>query len=150
MIGGVEQEDPLLRAGPSPQRRMLCEGVPGGDHGSLLRRPRIRLLVSGRSTRGASCTTTPAWRWPRSWETAGESTLGSSQRWCPTTCSRIGSAVQARGTTRARWRGLVGYARRNFLVPIPSYGSFDELNAHLREKCLETDGEEAQGGTRRR
>ena len=31
----------------------------------------------------------------------------------------------------------MGYARRNFLVPIPSYGSFDELNAHLREKCLE-------------
>ena len=31
----------------------------------------------------------------------------------------------------------MGYARRNFLVPIPTYGSFDELNAHLREKCLE-------------
>ena len=31
----------------------------------------------------------------------------------------------------------MGYARRNFLVPIPSYRSFDELNAHLQEKCLE-------------
>ena len=31
----------------------------------------------------------------------------------------------------------MGYARRNFLVPIPTYRSFDELNAHLEEKCLE-------------
>ena len=26
---------------------------------------------------------------------------------------------------------------RNFLVPIPPYGNFDELNTHLEEKCLE-------------
>ena len=31
----------------------------------------------------------------------------------------------------------MGYTRRNFLVPIPTYRSFDELNAHLQEKCLE-------------
>ena len=31
----------------------------------------------------------------------------------------------------------MGYARRNFLVPIPTYRSFDELNALLEEKCLE-------------
>ncbi len=54
------------------------------------------------SYRGASCTTTPAWRWLRSWEMVGESVRVSSQSWCPTTCSRIGSAVQARGTTRVR------------------------------------------------
>ena len=42
-----------------------------------------------------------------------------------------------KGNDKGKVEGLVGYARRNFLVPIPSYGSFDELNAHLREKCLE-------------
>jgi transposase len=32
--------------------------------------------------------------------------------------------------------GLVGYARRNWLVPIPEYNSWDELNEALWEKCL--------------
>ena len=26
--------------------------------------------------------------------------------------------------------------RRNFLVPVPSFQSFDALNAHLEERCL--------------
>jgi transposase len=32
--------------------------------------------------------------------------------------------------------GLVGYARRNFLVPVPEVNSFQELNDLLRERCL--------------
>jgi len=31
---------------------------------------------------------------------------------------------------------LVGYARRNFLVPVPEVESFQELNALLKERCL--------------
>ena len=31
---------------------------------------------------------------------------------------------------------LVGYARRNFFVPMPRISSLDELNATLRQKCL--------------
>ena len=31
----------------------------------------------------------------------------------------------------------MGYVRRNFLVPVPSFQSFDALNAHLEQKCLE-------------
>ena len=31
---------------------------------------------------------------------------------------------------------MVGYVRRNFLVPVPSFQSFDALNAHLEQKCL--------------
>jgi len=31
---------------------------------------------------------------------------------------------------------LVGYARRNFLVPVPEVGSFQELNDLLRQRCL--------------
>ena len=30
----------------------------------------------------------------------------------------------------------MGYARRNFLVPIPSFDSFDALNARLERQCL--------------
>ena len=42
-----------------------------------------------------------------------------------------------KGNDKGKVEGLVGYARRNFLVPVSSLPSFDELNAHLREKCLE-------------
>ncbi len=31
---------------------------------------------------------------------------------------------------------LVGYARRNFMVPVPEVDSFEELNALLRERCM--------------
>jgi transposase len=33
--------------------------------------------------------------------------------------------------------GLVGYARRNLLVPAPRAASWEELNAHLREECIQ-------------
>ena len=32
---------------------------------------------------------------------------------------------------------MVGYVRRNFLVPVPRMESFEALNAHLEERCLE-------------
>ena len=32
---------------------------------------------------------------------------------------------------------MVGYVRRNFLVPIPRAESFAALNAHLEARCLE-------------
>jgi hypothetical protein len=31
--------------------------------------------------------------------------------------------------------GLVGYARRNFMVPVPRVTSWEELNAHLLGEC---------------
>ena len=39
----------------------------------------------------------------------------------------------------------MGYARRNFLVPVPSLPSFDALNAHLEERCLERLGRQLRG-----
>ena len=50
-----------------------------------------------------------------------------------------------KGNDKGKVEGLVGYARRNFLVPIPSYGSLDERNAHLEEKCLERLGRQLRG-----
>ena len=32
---------------------------------------------------------------------------------------------------------MVGYVRRNFLVPVPRMESFEALNAHLEQRCLE-------------
>jgi hypothetical protein len=42
-----------------------------------------------------------------------------------------------KGNDKGKVEGLVGYARRNFLVPIPAFASFAELNAHLEQRCLE-------------
>jgi transposase len=42
-----------------------------------------------------------------------------------------------KGNDKGKVEGLVGYARRNFLVPIPTFASFAELNAHLERRCLE-------------
>ena len=41
----------------------------------------------------------------------------------------------AKGNDKGKVEGLVGYARRNFMVPIPHFNSWDELNAHLETEC---------------
>ena len=41
----------------------------------------------------------------------------------------------AKGNDKGNVEGLVGYARRNFLVPVPRVQSWEELNAHLRDEC---------------
>jgi transposase len=40
-----------------------------------------------------------------------------------------------KGTDKGNVEGLVGYARRNFMVPVPRVSSWEELNAHLRQEC---------------
>ena len=40
-----------------------------------------------------------------------------------------------KGNDKGKVEGLVGYVRRNHLVPIPSFESFDALNAYLQEQC---------------
>jgi transposase len=42
-----------------------------------------------------------------------------------------------KGNDKGKVEGLVGYARRNFLVPVPVVASFAALNAHLERRCLE-------------
>src|SRR5260370_17000060 len=40
-----------------------------------------------------------------------------------------------KGNDKGKGEGLVGYARRNFMAPIPRAVSFAELNAQLLEAC---------------
>lgn len=40
---------------------------------------------------------------------------------------------------------MVGYTRRNFMVPAPRFDSFDALNAHLEAKCLARQDETLRG-----
>jgi len=41
-----------------------------------------------------------------------------------------------KGNDKGNVEGLVGYARRNFLVPMPTFVSYEALNAYLVEHCL--------------
>jgi transposase len=41
-----------------------------------------------------------------------------------------------KGHEKGGVEGLVGYARRNYLVPLPEVESFAELNEHLLRRCL--------------
>ena len=41
-----------------------------------------------------------------------------------------------KGNDKGKVEGMVGCVRRNFLAPVPSFQSFEALNAHLEERCL--------------
>lgn len=42
-----------------------------------------------------------------------------------------------KGNDKGNVEGLVGYARRNFTVPVPRAASWEELNMHLREDYVQ-------------
>jgi len=50
-----------------------------------------------------------------------------------------------KGNDKGKVEGLVGYARRNFMVPIPVFASFEALNAHLLECCRKRMGDRLRG-----
>jgi transposase len=41
----------------------------------------------------------------------------------------------AKGNDKGKVEGLVGYARRNFMVPVPRFGSWEEWNEDLAQQC---------------
>jgi transposase len=43
-----------------------------------------------------------------------------------------------KGNDKGNVEGLVGYARRNFMVPVPRAASWEELNAHLQQQCRQS------------
>jgi len=49
------------------------------------------------------------------------------------------------GNDQGKVEGLVGYARRNFMVPIPRAASFAELNAQLPAHCRRRLGDRLRG-----
>ena len=50
-----------------------------------------------------------------------------------------------KGNDKGKVEGLVGYARRNFMVPIPSFPNWDAFNAHLEEQCRKRQGDVLRG-----
>ena len=50
-----------------------------------------------------------------------------------------------KGNDKGNVEGVVGFGRRNFLVPAPRFGSFDALNAHLEQQCLKRQDDIVRG-----
>ena len=50
-----------------------------------------------------------------------------------------------KGNDKGKVEGLVGYSRRNFMVPIPRFPSFEAFNAHLLECCRKRQGDTLRG-----
>ena len=50
-----------------------------------------------------------------------------------------------KGNDKGKVEGMVGYARRTFMVPFPRVGDFDELNAMLEERCHERQSKILRG-----
>jgi transposase len=50
-----------------------------------------------------------------------------------------------KGNDKGKVEGLVGYARRNFLVPIPAFASFAALNAYLEKQCRQRQRDRLRG-----
>ena len=46
-------------------------------------------------------------------------------------------ARPGKGNDKGKVEGVVGFARRNFMVPVPSFDTFEDLNAHLQHCCEE-------------
>ena len=46
-------------------------------------------------------------------------------------------ARPGKGNDKGKVEGVVGFSRRNFMVPVPSFDSFEDLNAHLQKCCEE-------------
>ena len=71
--------------------------------------------------------------------------LGDGRRQRTRSCTELQSHYRfedrfgrpGKGNDKGKVEGMVGYVRRNFLAPAPSFQSFDALNAHLEQRCLE-------------
>jgi len=50
---------------------------------------------------------------------------------------RVGSAPKYWKARTGKVENLVGYTRRNFMVPIPRASNWEGLNAHLKADCRE-------------
>src|SRR6266478_7093007 len=92
------------------------------------------LLISGECS-GRFSTTTRSWRWPRFWGRRAEEDAGCELQSHCLFKEKFGRP--GKGNYKGKVEGLVGYARRNSLVPIPRVASREELNTHLRGQCGE-------------
>ena len=50
-----------------------------------------------------------------------------------------------KGNDKGAVEGLVGWSRRNFMVPLPRFASLEALNLYLEQRCRERQGDVLRG-----
>ena len=50
-----------------------------------------------------------------------------------------------KGNDKGKVEGLVGYSRRNFMVPMPRFANWDAFNDYLEEQCRKRQGDVLRG-----
>jgi hypothetical protein len=50
-----------------------------------------------------------------------------------------------KGNDKGNVEGLVGYSRRNFMVPIPRFATWDAFNGYLEDQCLKRQADVLRG-----
>ena len=139
-------EGPLLRHRPAPQRRLLRQSLSVRDHRGLPGRPRVSPRLPGRGPPGHPL---------RQYQAGGGEDTGRRRRQRTRAFTELQSHYlfedrfgrPGKGNDKGKVEGLVGYMRRNFLVPVPSFESFDALNAYLEQRCLERMDAQLRGHT---
>ena len=64
----------------------------------------------------------------------------------PLPLSRTATARRRQGSPiKGNVEGVVGYARRNFMTPLPRFASWDAFNGHLEEQCRNRQGNVLRG-----
>jgi len=53
-----------------------------------------------------------------------------------------------KGNDKGSVEGLVGWARRNFMLPLPRFASWDDFNAWLEEQCRKRQADTPAGACR--
>src|SRR3546814_20047928 len=99
---------------------------------------------SSAALRARFSTTTPGWPWPASWgwDTPAHPVFSELQSHY-LFADRFGR--HGKGNDKGKVEGLIGYSRRNFLVPIPRFESFAARNAHLERRCRERQAAKLRG-----
>ena len=104
IIAGVKYRAHFFVMTLSPQRCLLRCGLPGGDDGGLAGRAQQSLCFFGGVPHRFFTTTTSVWC-RASCQMARGNERGRSAGCSPITSSRTATAVPARVTTKAMWRG---------------------------------------------
>ena len=120
VIAGEAADGGVLRHDPAVLRRDLRLGLPAGVHRGVPRGPRPGLRLLRRGARGGSATTTRRSPWPRSPAAASRKLTDEFLRLKSHHLFEYHFCLVRRPNEKGHVETLVGFARRNFLVPVPA------------------------------
>ena len=147
VIGGVEQKAHCFVIDLPHSDGCFVKAYPAETTEAFLDGPCLGVPPFWAECPRASCTTIPGWSWRRYWGTDSVSAPGPFTELQSHYLFEDRFGRPGKGNDKGKVEGLVGYSRRNFLVPVPFFESFDALNAYLEQRCLERMDAQLRGHT---